>query len=319
MDELKALEILHLSKDAGKQEIRKAYSTLSKQYHPEEFPEQFQTIHDAYLFLTRRNHQNIDLQEKQPEPPVQPKIDELDFDSVLVEEQKRKQQQFDANRQQALAELEALLQSKQARDVEEYRTFFDIPAYHEVVYDEAFMQEMAYLLEADPVSQDVARYIYSFYRFKGLDSSQFHDGAYVLSETLTSLMNAPVYQPQGKLFSFMAIVFGFVFGLMAFIVYDSRHLWMMLLMSVIHGFLVYGTLRWLQWLYQKLCEIYDWSVAQSLVTLGTLVGSVVIMLVLVDVIDDMVIVELAALAIVSLIWMILASIMALVRKVRGKY
>ena len=48
-----AYEIFGLTPDASKEEIQKAYAQLSKQYHPEENPEEFQRIHEAYRILIR--------------------------------------------------------------------------------------------------------------------------------------------------------------------------------------------------------------------------------------------------------------------------
>lgn len=54
MNVKEAYEILGLSPDCSRQEIREAYAVLSKQFHPEEHPEKFQKIHEAYVTLTRR-------------------------------------------------------------------------------------------------------------------------------------------------------------------------------------------------------------------------------------------------------------------------
>lgn len=48
-----AYEVLGLVSDASKEEIQKAYAELSKKYHPEENPEEFQRIHEAYRMLIR--------------------------------------------------------------------------------------------------------------------------------------------------------------------------------------------------------------------------------------------------------------------------
>ncbi len=53
MDKLTACRILGISEDAGRAEIRKAYAELSKKYHPEEHPDEFQKIHEAYQALIR--------------------------------------------------------------------------------------------------------------------------------------------------------------------------------------------------------------------------------------------------------------------------
>ena len=54
MDELTAYRILRLEPDSSLEEIRKAYAALSKEFHPEEQPEEFQKIHDAYRLLAAK-------------------------------------------------------------------------------------------------------------------------------------------------------------------------------------------------------------------------------------------------------------------------
>ena len=58
MDKLTAYRILGLPDNAGPDDIKEAYATLSKKYHPEETPEEFQQIHEAYVTLTRRGRRN---------------------------------------------------------------------------------------------------------------------------------------------------------------------------------------------------------------------------------------------------------------------
>lgn len=53
MDKLTAYQVLRIKSGSTREEIRAAYSALSKEFHPEEHPEEFQRIHEAYLTLTR--------------------------------------------------------------------------------------------------------------------------------------------------------------------------------------------------------------------------------------------------------------------------
>lgn len=53
MDQLTAYQILGLQPGADLQAIRDAYAEMSKKYHPEEHPDEFQQIHDAYQTLSR--------------------------------------------------------------------------------------------------------------------------------------------------------------------------------------------------------------------------------------------------------------------------
>lgn len=67
MDQLTAYQILRLKPGSSVQEIREAYAKLSKEFHPEEQPEEFQRLHEAYTFLTRgargRGRGNVNVRE----------------------------------------------------------------------------------------------------------------------------------------------------------------------------------------------------------------------------------------------------------------
>lgn len=55
MDKLAAYRILGLEEGASIERIKEVYASLSKEYHPEENPEEFQLLHEAYVTLTRGN------------------------------------------------------------------------------------------------------------------------------------------------------------------------------------------------------------------------------------------------------------------------
>ena len=61
MDKAQAYAVLRIEPGCTQEEIKKAYAALSRQYHPEEYPEEFQQIHDAYRMLRRQEqrHQTI--------------------------------------------------------------------------------------------------------------------------------------------------------------------------------------------------------------------------------------------------------------------
>ena len=50
----KAFEVLGLDSNATTEEIKTAYAELSKKYHPEENPKEFQEIHEAYVTLINK-------------------------------------------------------------------------------------------------------------------------------------------------------------------------------------------------------------------------------------------------------------------------
>ena len=62
MDKAQAYAILHIEPGCSQEEIKEAYAALSRQYHPEEHPEEFQKIHDAYRTLRRREQRQHTIQ-----------------------------------------------------------------------------------------------------------------------------------------------------------------------------------------------------------------------------------------------------------------
>ncbi len=72
MDQLEAYRVLRLEPGCGKEELRAAYAQLSKEFHPEEHPEEFQRIHEAYTTLSRTARRGNVRAQTQPEPQVQP-------------------------------------------------------------------------------------------------------------------------------------------------------------------------------------------------------------------------------------------------------
>lgn len=53
MDKLTAQKILGVSPGASKREIKKAYAAMLRMYHPEDYPEEFQKIQEAYETLNK--------------------------------------------------------------------------------------------------------------------------------------------------------------------------------------------------------------------------------------------------------------------------
>ena len=53
MDKLTAQKILGVSPQASKREIKKAYAAMLRMYHPEDYPEEFQKIQEAYETLNK--------------------------------------------------------------------------------------------------------------------------------------------------------------------------------------------------------------------------------------------------------------------------
>lgn len=77
-----AYQVLGLEYDASTEEVKEAYARLSKEYHPEENPEEFQQIHEAYVTLTRggrRANRTMVVETSPIEKTVTPEVKESDL------------------------------------------------------------------------------------------------------------------------------------------------------------------------------------------------------------------------------------------------
>lgn len=79
MYESEAYEILHIKRGSSQEEIKEAYAALSKKYHPEEHPDEFQQIHEAYMTLRRRSRGR---RSERRNPEQEPKTTEAEDASV---------------------------------------------------------------------------------------------------------------------------------------------------------------------------------------------------------------------------------------------
>lgn len=79
MYESEAYEILHIKRGSSQEEIKEAYAALSKKYHPEEHPDEFQQIHEAYMTLRRRSRGQ---RSERRNPEQEPKTIEAEDASV---------------------------------------------------------------------------------------------------------------------------------------------------------------------------------------------------------------------------------------------
>ena len=79
MYESEAYEILHIKRGSSQEEIKEAYAALSKKYHPEEHPDEFQQIHEAYMTLRRRSRGR---RSERRNPEQEPKTMEAEDASV---------------------------------------------------------------------------------------------------------------------------------------------------------------------------------------------------------------------------------------------
>lgn len=98
MDQLTAYRILRLEPGCSPEEIRTAYAALSKEFHPEEQPEEFQRIHEAYRVLVKGSRGRQSSCENNYDPGFHEVLRRTE--ERLREEQKQKNLNFDEILQQ---------------------------------------------------------------------------------------------------------------------------------------------------------------------------------------------------------------------------
>lgn len=188
MDQLKAYETLELNENASIDDIKEAYVRLSKQYHPEEYPEKFQSIHEAYSVLVRNNrrhhrtiHTSTPIFQTQ-KTPTQVSESEYEWKEEAIEESKeldfieaenralqQEKQRLHAITVQALEEFRTLLKPQYCHQLKKFKEFFHNDNYTEILRNDEFLMEMAELLSHSILKKNIYDYIIDFYRLRGLD------------------------------------------------------------------------------------------------------------------------------------------------------
>lgn len=71
MDKLRAQKVLGITPGASKKEIKKAYAAMLRMYHPEDYPQEFQQIQEAYETLIKGSDTGGGGFQKKEEPDIQ--------------------------------------------------------------------------------------------------------------------------------------------------------------------------------------------------------------------------------------------------------
>ena len=221
MNESEAYVILHIKPGSSQNEIREAYANLSKQYHPEEHPDEFRQIHEAYMTLRGRNRgqrnsvikTNSTVQKNEEADVTQEEVgaqaydfeevieesdreddvtqEEIgaqayDFEEVIEESDREDEQRLIYLIQKALVEMEMLLQPQYCNKLKLFQQFFTKPEYQNAVQQPVFMEYFADLLAESNLKPAIYDCIIEFYRFRGLNPQEMYEGAaklyYVLDE-----------------------------------------------------------------------------------------------------------------------------------------
>ena len=70
--------VLGIEPTTEKKKIKRAYAAKSREFHPEEHPEEFQRIHDAYEEALAWAERNLEREER-PQMPEEPQNNRTEF------------------------------------------------------------------------------------------------------------------------------------------------------------------------------------------------------------------------------------------------
>lgn len=189
MDQLAAYKILGLEPGAPSEVVKEAYAALSKKYHPEEHPEEFQKIHEAYTTLTRRRRNRTventyseweepketakqptfnfeDLKVEREQPPT------YSFEEAMAKAEREEQEKSHELVLEAAAELKVLVSPKYKNDLKAFKTLFEDKKYEQIIRRADFLEKLCDALEDSKLKKAIYYYIIEFYRLRGRNPSE---------------------------------------------------------------------------------------------------------------------------------------------------
>lgn len=214
MDQLRAYEILGLQPGCSAEDVKKAYAELSKQFHPEEHPEEFQQIHEAYATLVRGNRRGREagkgetkavkeVKEAKPEDHFQRRLQRsvqgaepfeeeekitptYDFECAVDRAEQEETQRLHQTAVQALNEFQILLRPEYKEKLKLLKAFFAKEEYADVLKKPEFMEGLAKILADSRLKLKKRNYDYiiDFYRLRGYEERQLIPEAAALYRVL---------------------------------------------------------------------------------------------------------------------------------------
>lgn len=271
MDELNAANILGVKPGASREEIKAAYAELSRRYHPEEYPEEFQRIHEAYRTLSRTAGQTKpssvfeeeeaqaeeDLKFKKISMQEEEQESSYDFEKTLGEAEAEVQAHLQETIRKALAEVQILLQPEYCEKMRLFKKFFQKPEYQEAFCQPEFLQGFADMLERASLKKLIYRYIISYYHFREAKPKELNPQAAALYQVLDK--KCGMKYPNRTL-QYVGIPAGIIAGVRAGLRSSMRDNFMLL--SVF--FLCVAVFAGGIWSYRKLHENHSSMFAQAI-------------------------------------------------------
>lgn len=337
MDQLTAYRILALEQGSSLEKIKEAYATLSKQYHPEEEPEKFQEIHEAYVTLTRRNRrgsmQNVSYEERQIQEPrerqeefnfeeIKSETEEVQhdshkapayaFDDALEKAQQQEQEKLHELVLEAAAELKILTSPKYNSNLKAYKSFFVEKKYEPIIKRADFLEKLCDILEETKLKKNIYDYIIDFYRLRGMNPSDLSQIGLRLYQILDDKVGI---KQKTNLAVYGGIVAGLIAGFRALrpVIRQSEILTTVVLCVFAVFFLV--------WIFKKLKEKGSPLLTQAVVSILLALSQFIVIMfdaygTLFGTLDDGNVVA-ALIFLAAMLWFIVVTIIAGIKAVIG--
>lgn len=173
MTKYNAYEVLGIEADASVDDIKAAYAELSKKYHPEEKPEDFQRIHEAYVTLTRQTRNpnrmtghvsvmpNIDIKTSISESVVEEENQENSFNFSNIDE--AKQEDYERRLQSAIKQLDGVMYIDKNLDNVLLKKILNSKE-REFIYSEEFIKKLIILLQDALVDRETVKIVKKYLR-----------------------------------------------------------------------------------------------------------------------------------------------------------
>lgn len=170
-----AYKVLELENNASIEEVKAAYARLSKVYHPEENPKEFQQIHEAYVTLTRggRRANRATVAElsfgaslKNARKQQEETRERFDFDASIQQAQRQEEEMFQQQIQMCVEELAVLFSPPNYNKLKKFKEFFGRKEYGKVFFSRPFIYHLAQYINQVELKHEVYSYFIKIYGLK---------------------------------------------------------------------------------------------------------------------------------------------------------
>lgn len=173
MTRSKAYEVLGLETSASTEEIKTTYAELSKKYHPEECPKEFQEIHEAYVTLTRHGtnislkrilflHETKKIFDEYMEQDTEDEL-EYDFEAAIQYGEDILKREYDIKTEKLCEELDELFVYPGCYGLKNFKSFFERKEYEEVYNCSKFIRKLTCKIRDIKLKPEIYSYIIEKY------------------------------------------------------------------------------------------------------------------------------------------------------------